>query len=326
MEVQLGNGLRLPGCGLWLDPKRRVPLGVVTHAHSDHAGWHDQTIATPATVALMKARRNPPAGVIIHELPFWKPFQTPHATITLIPAGHTLGSAQVLVESNEGRLLYTGDFKRRESLTCEEAKTVKAETLIMECTFGLSSYAFPPAEHVHKQIIEFCGRILQSGETPVLLAYSLGKSQELMAILSSAGISPVVHESIATMSAVYEAHGVNLGSYSTWDGANHEGRVMIIPPNAKKGMEKLKNYRSAVVSGWAMNSSAIYRYQCDEAFPLSDHADHGELIEHVEEVGPKKVYTVHGFTEQFAGDLRYFGIDALALGGGNQLELLSLWS
>ena len=322
MEVQLGNGLRLPGCRLWLDPKRRVPLGVVTHAHSDHAGWHDQTIATPATAALMKARRNPPAGVIIHELPFWKPFQTPQATITLIPAGHILGSAQVLVESNEGRLLYTGDFKRRESLTCEEAKTVKAETLIMECTFGLSSYAFPPADHVHKQIIEFCGNVLEGGETPVLLAYSLGKSQELMAILFKAGISPLVHESIATMSAVYEAQGVNLGSYSTWDGANHEGKVMILPPNAKKSMEKLRNTRSAIVSGWAMNSSAIYRYHCDEAFALSDHADHGELIEHVEEVGAKKVYLVHGFTEQFAGDLRYFGIDALALGGNNQLELV----
>ena len=97
---------------------------------------------------------------------------------------------------------------------------------------------------------------------------------------------------------------------------------MIIPPNATKRMEKLKNHRTAIVSGWAMDSSAIYRYRCDEAFALSDHADHGELIEHVEEVGAKMVYLVHGFTEEFAGDLRYFGIDALALGGRNQLELL----
>lgn len=70
-----------------------------------------------------------------------------------------------------------------------------------------------------------------------------------------------------------------------------------------------------------LSGSAIYRNRCDVAFPLSDHADHGELIEHVEETGAKKVFTVHGFTEEFAGDLRYLGIDALALGGGNQLEL-----
>jgi len=322
MEIRFQKGIHLPGCDLWLDSQRKVPFGVVTHAHSDHAGWHGITVATPATVALMKVRRQPPAGTIIHELPFWKPFQTPQATITLIPAGHILGSAQVLIETKEGSLLYTGDFKRRESLTCEQSKTVKADTLVMECTFGLPSYAFPPAEHVHLQIIKFCGRVLESGETPVLLAYSLGKSQELMAILSKASITPVVHESIARMSAVYEEQGVELGSYSIWDGTNHKGRVMIIPPNATKRMEKLKNHRTAIVSGWAMDSSAIYRYQCDEAFALSDHADHGELIEHVEEVGAKMVYLVHGFTEKFAGDLRYFGIDALALGGKNQLELL----
>lgn len=326
MKIKLKQGICLPGCDLWLDAQKKVPFGIVTHAHSDHAGWHGITVATPATVALTKVRKQHPAGVVIHELPYWKPFQTPHATITLIPAGHILGSAQVLVETAEGILLYTGDFKRRESLTCEQSMTVKADTLVMECTFGRPSYAFPPAEDVHDQIIEFCGRVLKAGETPVLLAYSLGKSQELMAILRRAGISPVVHESIARMSSVYEEHGINLGSYSVWDGANHEGRVMILPPNAKKSMEKLRNTRTAIVSGWAMDSSAIYRYHCDEAFPLSDHADHGELIEHVEEVGPKKVYTVHGFTEAFASDLRYLGRDALSLGGSNQLELLSLWS
>ena len=322
MEVLARKGIQLPGCELWLDPKVRVPIGVVTHAHSDHAGWHDQTIATPATVALMKARRKPPANILIHELPYWQPLQLPRATITLIPAGHILGSAQVLVESKQGSLLYTGDFKRRESLTCEEAASVKAGTLIMESTFGLVRYAFPPPEQVHAQIIEFCHKVLEKGKTPLLLAYSLGKSQELLAMLHKAGISPVVHESIALISAVYEKQGIALGNYDTWDGVNHEGRVLIFPPNARKKIEGLKGLCSAMISGWALNGSAIYRYRCDVAFPLSDHADHGELIEHVEEVGAKKVYTVHGFTEEFAGDLRYLGIDALALGGANQLELL----
>jgi len=322
MEIRLKQGIHLPECELWLDSLKRVPLGVVSHAHSDHAGWHDQTIATPETIALMRVRRPPPVGVIIHELAYWKPFQTSHSRITLIPAGHILGSAQVLVETNEGRLLYTGDFKRRESLTCEQAISVKAETLIMECTFGRARYAFPPLEHVHKEIIEFCARALKAGEIPVLLAYSLGKSQELLAILAQAGIEPVVHESIARMSGVYEHYGVNLGSYAVWDGTNHKGRVMIIPPNARRSLEQLNNSTRAIVSGWALDSSARYRYGCDEAFALSDHPDHGELIEHVEEVGARQVFTVHGFTEEFARDLRYLGIDALCLGGINQLELL----
>lgn len=322
IEVRLRNGIHLPGCGLWLDPKRKAPIGVVSHAHSDHAGWHEVTIATPATMDLMRARKPPPAGITLVELAYRETFTTDRARITLIPAGHVLGSAQVLVETEEGSLLYTGDFKRGESLTCEAAASVRAGTLVTECTFGRSRYAFPPIEETRKRIVGFCNRVLMEGETPVLLAYSLGKSQELMAILSREGISPVIHESIAGMSAVYAKHGVDLGSHMVWNGRNHGGRVMIIPPNARRRFAELGNIRSAVLSGWALNADAVYRYGCHEAFPLSDHADHGELIEHAEEVGARRIYTVHGFTEEFAGDLRYLGMDALALGGGNQLELL----
>lgn len=321
MEVRLKNGIHLPGCGLWLDPKRKASLGVVSHAHSDHAGWHELTIATPATMALMRARKPAPPGVTLIELDYGQAYEAEKVRITLFPAGHILGSAQVLVESDGERLLYTGDFKRRESLTCEEAASVRADTLVMESTFGRPGYAFPPPEQTHERIVGFCNGELKEGRTPVLLAYSLGKSQELMAILSRAGISPVVHESVARMSAVYQLFGVDLGTLAVWDGKNHGGRVLIIPPNARARLTQLANIRSAIVSGWGLNRDAIYRYGCDEAFPLSDHADHGELIEHVEEAGARRVFTVHGFAEDFASDLRILGIDALALGGGNQLEL-----
>jgi Cft2 family RNA processing exonuclease len=176
-------------------------------------------------------------------------------------------------------------------------------------------------ERVRESILSFCRQSLAEGLVPILLAYSLGKSQELLAILSSSGMEVVVHRSISVMSAVYEKHGINLGRYTVWTGKNHTGKVLIIPPNSRSPSQKIKKSRRAVISGWAMDSSAIYRNKCDVAFPLSDHADHGELIEHVEETGAKRVFTVHGFTEQFASDLRALGIDALALGGGNQLEL-----
>jgi Cft2 family RNA processing exonuclease len=296
-------------------------LAVVSHAHSDHAGWHPVTIATFATMDLMKARKPVPAGCTLIELDYGEPYSTDRAKITLFPAGHILGSAQVLVETNEGRLLYTGDFKRRESLTCFEAASVKANTLVMECTFGHPRYAFPPIERVRESIHAFCTQSLSEGLTPILLAYSLGKSQELLAILAGSGMEIVIHRSAGVMSSVYQRHGVDLGSYSIWNGENHQGKVLIIPPNRRPSSQKIEKSRSAVITGWAMDASVIYRHKCDAAFPLSDHADHGELIEHVEETGAKSVYTVHGFTEEFAGDLRALGVDALALGGGNQLEL-----
>lgn len=321
MKVRSSNGIQLPDAGLWLDPGRKAPVAVVSHAHSDHAGWHPITIASFATMDLMKARKPVPDGCTLIELDYGETYSTDRARITLLPAGHILGSAQVLVETKEGRLLYTGDFKRRESLTCEEAAAVKADTLVMECTFGHPRYAFPPVERVRQSIQSFCIQSLSEGQVPILLAYSLGKSQELLAILAGSGVESVVHRSVSVMSAVYQKYGVDLGSYSIWNGKNHQGKVLIIPPNSRAASHKIEKSRSAVVTGWAMDSSAIYRNRCDVAFPLSDHADHGELIEHVEETGAKKVYTVHGFTEEFAGDLRALGIDALALGGGNQLEL-----
>ena len=270
---------------------------------------------------LMRARKPVPAGCTLIELDFGETYSTDRARITLLPAGHILGSAQVLVETEEGRLLYTGDFKRRESLTCEMAGTAKAETLVMECTFGHPRYAFPPVERVREEILTFCRQSLSEGMTPILLAYSLGKSQELLAILTGSGMDVAVHRSIGVMSAVYEKHGIDLGKYTLWNGKNYQGKALIIPPNSRLSGQKVENSRSAVISGWAMDSSAIYRNRCDAAFPLSDHADHGELIEHVEESGARRVFTVHGFTEEFAADLRYLGINALALGGGNQLEL-----
>ena len=321
MEVRLGNGIHLPGCDLRLDPRHKVPLAVVSHAHSDHAGWHTVTIASFATMDLMKARKPVPSGCTLIELDYGEAYSTDKARITLLPAGHILGSSQVLVETEEGSLLYTGDFKRRESLTCEEAVSVKADTLVMESTFGNPRYAFPPVEQVRESILSLCRQSLSEGLTPILLAYSLGKSQELLAILAGSEMEVVVHRSVSVMSAVYQKHGVDLGAYSIWTGKNHKGKVLIIPPNCRTSFQNLENIRSALISGWAMDSSAIYRNRCDVAFPLSDHADHGELIEHVEETGAKRVFTVHGFTEGFAGDLRALGIDALALGGGNQLEL-----
>ena len=321
MKVHSSNGIHLPDVGLWLDPRRKAALAVVSHAHSDHAGWHPVTIASFATMDLMKARKPVPSGCNLIELEYGETYSTDRARITLLPAGHILGSAQVLVETEEARLLYTGDFKRRESLTCEEATAVKADTLVMECTFGHPRYAFPPVARVRDSIRSFCTQSLSEGLTPILLAYSLGKSQELLAILSGSGLEVVVHRSVSVMSAVYQKHGVDLGEYSIWSGKNHTGKVLIIPPNSRSSSQKLEKSRSAVISGWAMDSRAIYRNRCDFAFPLSDHADHGELIEHVEETGAKEVYTVHGFTEEFARDLRALGIDALALGGGNQLEL-----
>jgi len=321
MEVKKDKGIHLPSCGLWLDPGRKRELAAVTHAHSDHAGWHIETLATPATCALMRARMRKSRG-IVHELPFDQPFRFAAGQMTLLPAGHVLGSAQVFVETDAESLLYTGDFKLRNSLTSEPARAVKADTLILETTFGRPRYHFPPVEGVVNDIIQFCRKAIEENHLPVLLAYSLGKAQELIARLAEAGLPIALHAAVWNMTRIYQDFGVKFPPFELHLPMDTSLKVLIYPPNTRSQLAHLPNTRTAIISGWALDSGAIYRFGCDAAFPLSDHADYDELLQYVEMVQPKRVFTVHGFVEDFARDLRRKGMEAWALGGVNQLELL----
>ncbi len=322
MKIRHGGGIHLPDCDVWLDSLRSRRFGVVSHAHSDHAAWHEETLLTPATAALMRARRGHRKNKVIREIPFGEPVEIPGARITLLPAGHVLGSAQVFIECNRATMLYTGDFKTRKSLTSEAAEPVRADILVMESTFGLPRYRFPDAGEVMADIVAFCEKAIRDGCVPVLLAYSIGKAQELLAGVGRAGLRVVAHSSVFRMARIYESFGVAFTDLEEAGSLEDlEGKVLVCPPNERGALAALRNLRLAVVTGWATDRGAIYRYQCDAAFPLSDHAGYDDLLAYVRTVAPKQVFTVHGFTEEFARDLRALEIEALALGGANQLEL-----
>ena len=244
--------------------------------------------------------------------------------ITLVPAGHIFGSAQFFLETGNGSLLYTGDFKLRQGRSAEPAEWRQAETLIMETTFGLPRYRFPPTEEIIAQIVAFCRDALESGAVPVLLGYSLGKAQEILCALSGAGLKPMLHGTVHRMTRIYEQFGQEFCEYERYDANEVVGKVLICPPNVARSrmLEKIKEKRVAMISGWAVDPNAIYRYQVDAAFPLSDHADYTDLIRYVELVKPDRVLTLHGFAAEFARDLRERGIEAWALSEENQMELM----
>ena len=329
LTIQFRDGaVHLPELGLWLDPraKRTGPERVfVSHAHSDHIGAHRAVILTAPTARLMRARLG--GKRIEHVLPFGEatPFQNgpmPFA-LTLLPAGHILGSAMAFVEVPGRSLLYTGDFKLRRGLSAEPCQSRPADILIMETTFGRSQYRFPPADAVFRGIIEFCRETLANEATPVLLAYSLGKSQELLCGLVNAGLPLMLHDSVYKLTRIYEEFGQLFPTYQRWDPAQARGCVLLGPPGfaGSTAVRELGPVRSAIVTGWALDSSCRYRSRTDAAFPLSDHADFQELIEMVRQVAPRKVYTLHGFAAEFAAELRQLGIDAQALGQEEQLTL-----
>jgi DNA ligase-1 len=322
VEVRYERGVYLPQQEIWLDPADAKPFAFVSHAHSDHIAPHDEIIVSERTARLMQARM--PGERHEHVLNFGEKTTVRGLDVTLIPAGHIFGSAQFLLENGDGSLLYTGDFKLRPGRSAEPAEWRHAETLIMETTFGLPRYRFPPTEEVVGQIVAFCRDALDTGAVPVLLGYSLGKAQEILCALSGAGLKPMLHGTVHRMTRIYEHFGQSFCEYERYNANNVAGKVLICPPstNRSRMLEKIPEKRVAMISGWAVEPSAIYRYQVDAAFPLSDHADYNDLVRYVELVNPQRVLTLHGFAAEFARDLRERGIEAWALSEENQMELV----
>jgi Cft2 family RNA processing exonuclease len=320
-EVHYQSGIWLPQIGWWLDAPTRKARSFVSHAHSDHIARHQEILCTPATARFLHVRL--PGRRVVTELPFGRPHVLEFGvTATLHAAGHILGSSQILLESPEhGTLLYTGDFKLRPGLAAETCATPHADTLIMETTFALPRYAFPPETEVAAQLVNFCRQSLAEGATPALLCYSLGKSQEVLRALISAGLPVMLHAETLRLTRIYESLGVEFPPHREFNARDIAGHVVICPPHSRGLLNRILGVRTAVITGWALDPGAIYRYRCHAAFPLSDHADYPGLLEFVARVRPKRVFTLHGFAREFASDLRARGIDAFALGYPNQLDL-----
>ena len=321
------RGIYLPQVDLWMDPQRPKKRALVSHAHFDHLAPHDEILASPPTARLLKART--PKGTKIREIPFGRPFSLGNgAVLQLTPAGHILGSAMAWVERTKPRrtsLLYTGDFKLREGGSSEACRPLRADVLVMETTYGLPRYLFPPSEKVMKDILAFCRGAVEDGEVPVLLGYSLGKSQELLAGLAKAGLPILLHPSVHRMTEIYRELGVPFPETQVWkkSGKKPEKSVVIFPPQAAHSVQLrgIPRRRVAAVTGWALAPGANYRLGCDVAFPLSDHADHAELRQMVKKVGPQEVRTLHGFASEFAAELREDGWNAWPVAGDTQLSL-----
>jgi len=321
IDIRYERGVYLPGQDLWLDPWDTKSFAFVSHAHSDHIAPHDEVITSERTARLMQARL--PGRRTEHVLPFGEMRTVHDVDLMLLPAGHIFGSAQLFLSASNETLLYTGDFKLRPGKSAEPAEWQHANTLIMETTFGLPRYQFPPTQQVIDRIVAFCRETIEDGEVPVLLGYSLGKAQEILCSLDGAGLTPMLHGSVFQMTRIYEQFGQSFCKYVHYNPNAVAGKVLICPPstNRSRMLDRIPRKRVAMISGWAVEPNAIYRYQVDAAFPLSDHADYSDLVRYVDLVQPQRVLTLHGFAAEFARDLRDRGVEAWALSADNQIEL-----
>ena len=329
--LEWADDLKIRGTEVYLDSRRPRGLCIVSHAHGDHIGVHEHAVATPPTAAMAEHRIGL-AGVT--ELAYHVDHDLDGDTrLRLLPAGHVLGSAMVHVTRPEGTLLYTGDFKLRKCLTADCAKPQAADFLVMESTYGLPHFRFPPRALVAEQLVELCERALRDNRQPIVMGYTLGKAQELTRILTDAGLNVTLHGAAHTISGFYEKFGVALGRYRRYRFEDFHGDagqrvdlrergVLVAPPYVARTafVTRFDNPLRIIATGWALLQNAIYRYGVDHALCLSDHADFDELIDLIERVAPRKVFTHHGYRE-FADHLRSRGIDAELARPDAQLSL-----
>ena len=312
------EGLYAPAFEAWIDPTVPVPRALLSHAHADHAiDGHGEILATPETAALYRLRHPEWSGAA-RTLRYGEPMEVSGATLRLDSAGHVLGSAQIHVSSDTDSVLYTGDFKRRLSRTAAPAQAPPARTLLIETTFGLPVFRFPDTPELESRLVTACRAAIADGDVPVVLAYSLGKSQEAAAILTDAGIPTVLHGAAWKLLPVFTAAGFALPLSRAYEtGPPRPGEALVTPPSTVRTpmVRAIKRRRVIYLSGWALREAARAEHDADVRIPMSDHADFDALRAHVREVSPERVVTLHGFAHDFARILAAEGVDAAPLAG-----------
>ena len=297
------HGIHIIPSDCWIDPSRAVDRALVTHGHADHArGGHGETIATPATLAIMKLRYATSAGAV--PVAYGETVRLAGGVdATFIPAGHVLGSAQILLEHAGERVVITGDYKRSADPTCLPFEVTPCDVFITEATFGLPLFTHPPiAEEIAKLLAR---RAAEPDRCMLVGAYALGKAQRVIAELRAAGHhDPILlHGAMEHMCHLYEDFGIPLGDLRlVADAASKDdlrGAIVICPPSAlaDRWSRRLPDPLTAMASGWMRVRQRARQRGVELPLVISDHADWPELTRTVEEVNPAETWITHGREE-----------------------------
>ena len=292
-------GIRILPADCWIDPARPVERALVTHGHADHArGGHVKTVATPGTLAIMAERYGVTAGAV--PVPYGEGLDLPGGVrATYLPAGHVLGSAQILLEHGGERVIVTGDYKRRADPTCAPFQPVPCDVFITEATFGLPVFRHPPIEQEIAKLL--AARAANPARCVLVGAYALGKAQRVIAELRCAGFhEPIyLHGALERMCRLYEEHDIDLGELRLSAGlpkAALEGQIVLCPPSAlnDRWSRRLPDPVTAMASGWMRVRGRARQRNVELPLVISDHADWDELTTTIAEINPQETWITHG--------------------------------
>ncbi len=302
-----------------IDPYGGAERAVVTHGHSDHARpGHDHVLATRETLAVMRARLGTPARVSSQAASYGERIMIGDVAVTLIPAGHVLGSAQVLIEWKGARAVVSGDYKRRSDPTCPRFELVPCHLFITEATFGLPVFQHGDAREEVAKLLKSHAQFPERAH--VVGVYGLGKCQRLIVLLREAGYDrPIyIHGALAECCALYESFGVRLGALKPATGAAREdlkGEIVLAPPSAiaDRWSRRLPDPVTAFASGWMCVRARARQQGVELPLVISDHADWRELTETIAETGAEEVWVTHGREEALLHHIKTTGRKGRAL-------------
>ncbi len=316
MLVASPEGLFCPAGAFHIDPWQPVDRAVITHAHGDHARPGSRAyLCAPPSIALLQRRFGP--GVHVEALPYGEQVTMGGVRVSLHPAGHVLGSAQVRLEGADGVWVVSGDYKRAADPTCAAFEPVRCDTFVTESTFGLPIYRWDPAAGVIAEIAAWWSANGEARRSSVLFCYTIGKAQRLLAELARVTDRPVfVHGMMLGMIAAYREAGVAMVPVQTATdtprGTSFAGELVLAPLPARgtPWMRRLGDVSDAFASG-LMRVRGVRRQRAfDRGFVLSDHADWPGLLETIAETGATRVLATHGHAEALARHLREHGLES----------------
>jgi len=313
------EGLYCPRGDFYIDPWRPVARAVLTHAHADHArAGSAQYFAAQDGAAIFAHRLG--ADALIEPLAYAQTRRFNDVRVSLHPAGHILGSAQVRVEADGEVWVVTGDYKRDPDPTCAPFELVPCDTLITEATFALPVYRWQPASLVAREVLAWWDDCVKQKIPAILFCYALGKAQRLLAELALLCDRPVqVHGALLELTAIYRRAGVPmLETVAVADSARERdfaGELILAPPSAASGpwMRRFRHASTGFASGWMQVRGNRRRRGYDRGFVLSDHADWPALVATARECGAQRVLATHGDVDSYVRFLCEAGIDAAEL-------------
>jgi putative mRNA 3-end processing factor len=288
-----------PG-GFHIDPYGGAKRAVVTHGHSDHARpGHDHVLATRETLAVMTTRLGTAARSGTQAVAYGERTTIGEVAVTLFPAGHVLGSAQILIEWKGARAVVSGDYKRSADPTCPSFELVPCHLFITEATFALPVFQHGEAHAEVAKLLKSCTQFPDRAH--VVGVYGLGKCQRLIALLRAAGYErPLyLHGALIECCSLYESFGVKLGELRSATGAKREemkGEIVLAPPSAiaDRWSRRLPDPVTAFASGWMRVRARARQQGVELPLVISDHADWPELVQTVAETGAEEIWVTHG--------------------------------